>query len=266
MYLHADRHYLTPDFCRDVLTNEQLVGFINENFIFWACSVNSAEGRHLQVSFRATEFPFIAIVTVAQGRRNAQVLESKQGPMESDELIEFLAQSLERHGQILDNARLEQQRHLETRQIREEQDVAFQRAVEEDRARLEAAEQAEAARKEEETRLEREKEKAELERQRLERRRQLKLQEMEEEPLKGDRDIVTIAVRQSDGSRMERRFKKENSIRQVFDWLDICGVDIDKIYLVCNFPKRYFDYTKDGHLKLEDVDRGPHLVFFIEDK
>ncbi|GJQ15362.1 hypothetical protein GpartN1_g7153.t1 [Galdieria partita] len=266
VYLHADRHYLTPDFCRDVLTNEQLVGFINENFIFWACSLDSAEGRHLQVSFRATDFPFIAIVTVAQGRRNAQVLESKQGAMESDELTEFLVQTLERHGEILNSARLEQQRQLETRQIREEQDVAFQRAIEEDRARLEAVAQEEAARKEEEARLEREKQEAELERERLERRRQLKLQEIEEEPIKGDSDTVTIAIRHSDGSRIERRFRKENTIRQVFDWLDIRGIDIDKICLVCNFPKRHFDYTKDGHWKLREIDQGPHLVFFIEDK
>jgi hypothetical protein len=266
VYLHADSHYLTPDFCRDVLTNEQVVGLINENFIFWACSVNSAEGRHLQTSFRATEFPFVAVVTVAQGRRNAQVLESKQGAMESDELIEFLVQSLERHGEILNQARLERQRHLETRQIREEQDVAFQRAIEEDRARLEAAAQAEASRKEEEARLEREREEAEKERQRLERRRRLKMEEMEPEPVKGESDVVVVAIRQPDGSRIERRFKKENTIRQVFDWVDIRGVDIDKIRLVCNFPKRHFDYVEDGHWKLCEVDQGPHLVFFVEDK
>eukprot|EP00871_Galdieria_phlegrea_P003928 jgi/Galph1/4536/GphlegSOOS_G3183.1 len=265
VYLHADRHYLTPDFCRDVLTNEQVISFINENFIFWASSVTSPEGRHLQVSFRATDFPFLAVVYVTHERRAAQMLETKYGPMEADEVMEFLVQSLDRHGNILTNARLEQERHLETRQIRQEQDAAFQRAVEEDMARLRAVEEAEAARKEEKARIEREKQEAELLEQRIQKRRRMKQAQMEEEPPKGDQ-VFSIAVRQADGNRFERRFKRQDMLRQVFDWVDINGIDIEKINLVCNFPKRSFDYDRDGYIKLEEIDRGPHLVFFIEDK
>ncbi|CAN8017306.1 unnamed protein product [Ixodes persulcatus] len=44
IYLHGDDHQDTGAFCRDTLSNRDLVEFINGNMLFWACSVNYPEG------------------------------------------------------------------------------------------------------------------------------------------------------------------------------------------------------------------------------
>lgn len=44
VYLHGDDHEDTNAFCQYSLSNESLVQYIDENFVLWACNINSGEG------------------------------------------------------------------------------------------------------------------------------------------------------------------------------------------------------------------------------
>jgi len=44
VYLHCPSHQDTDDFCKNVICSPELINFVSEHVIFWACSVDSGEG------------------------------------------------------------------------------------------------------------------------------------------------------------------------------------------------------------------------------
>jgi FAS-associated factor 2 len=71
VYLHSSQHTNTPSFCRNTLSSETVISFVNENFVAWGGDVRSSEGFQLSNSFKATTYPFCAIVTSSSNRRVA---------------------------------------------------------------------------------------------------------------------------------------------------------------------------------------------------
>lgn len=71
VYLHSPDHQDTPVFCEKTLCNEDLVAFINENFVAWGGSIRASEGFKMSNSLKASRFPFCAVVMAATNQRIA---------------------------------------------------------------------------------------------------------------------------------------------------------------------------------------------------
>lgn len=61
VYLHSPDHPDTPVFCERTLCNEDLVAFINENFVAWGGSIRASEGFKMSNSLKASRFPFVLL-------------------------------------------------------------------------------------------------------------------------------------------------------------------------------------------------------------
>jgi FAS-associated factor 2 len=163
----------------------------------------------------ASAFPFIAVLcnnAAALTGSSMAMLDRIEGLIEPEDLMNRLTHVLETHGAILTAARLEIQERETDRQIREEQDRAFEEALLEDQER-------ERKQREEERRLEEEREaaerEAEMERNRLqdrERRRELCKQRLGTEPPMGA-GVTQLAIRLTDGSRLQRRFRDTDKLQ-----------------------------------------------------
>ena len=101
---------------------------------------------------------------------------------------------------------------------------------------------AEEERKEEEKRLEEERIAKEREEMILERRKEL-LESLEDEP-DNSSDIITIALRFSDGRTGRRRFVQDTSMDDVFNWVDaVFEVERESIILSSMSGKKSFEYS-----------------------
>lgn len=54
--------------CRNTLSNQQVITFINTNMLFWACSVKAAEGYRVSQSLRESHYPFLAVIVLKENR------------------------------------------------------------------------------------------------------------------------------------------------------------------------------------------------------
>ncbi|KAL3329864.1 hypothetical protein AABB24_033966 [Solanum stoloniferum] len=182
VYLHSPDHPDTPVFCERTLCNEDLVAFINENFVAWGGSIRASEGFKMSNSLKASRFPFCAVVMAATNQRIA-LLQQAEGPKSPEEMLTVLQRVIEESAPVLVTARVEAEERRNNIRLREEQDAAYRAALEADQAR-------ERQRIEEQERLEREAAEAERKRKEEEEARERAAHEAAE------REAALVKIRQ----------------------------------------------------------------------
>ncbi|KAJ0482601.1 putative UBX domain, UBA-like superfamily, Ubiquitin-like domain superfamily [Helianthus annuus] len=247
VYLHSPEHPDTERFCVETLCSEVLSEFVNENFVAWGGSVRGVEGFKMGNSLKASRFPFCAVVMAATNQRIA-LLQQIEGPKSPEEMLTSLQRVLEESSTVLVAARLEAEERMNNIRLREEQDAAYQAALEADQARERqrreeeerlAREAAEAERKqkeEEEARAKAAREAAEREAA-LVKLREEKGLSLGPEPEKGP-DVSQVLVRLPNGDRKGRRFYCTATIQSLYDFVDSSSsLEIGNYTLATNFPR-----------------------------
>ncbi|KAH0644440.1 hypothetical protein KY290_006415 [Solanum tuberosum] len=273
VYLHSPDHPDTPVFCERTLCNEDLVAFINENFVAWGGSIRASEGFKMSNSLKASRFPFCAVVMAATNQRIA-LLQQAEGPKSPEEMLTVLQRVIEESAPVLVTARVEAEERRNNIRLREEQDAAYRAALEADQARerqrieeqerleREAAE-AERKRKEEEEARERAAHEAAEREAALVKIRQEKLLSLGPEPEKGP-DVTQVLVRFPTGERKERRFHCTTTLQSLYDYVDSLGcLAVDNYSLVSNFPRTVYGAEKLSS-SLKDAGLHPQASLFIE--
>ncbi|XP_076950684.1 plant UBX domain-containing protein 10-like [Bidens hawaiensis] len=273
VYLHSPDHPDTPLFCGESLCSEVLSGFINENFVAWGGSIRTTEGFKMSNSLKASRFPFCAVVMAATNQRIA-LLQQVEEPKSPEEMLTLLQRVLEESSTVLVAARLEAEERLNNIRLREEQDAAYQAALEADQARERerkeeeerlAREAAEAERKqkeEEEARVKAAREAAEREAA-LAKLREEKGLSLGPEPDKGP-DVTQVLVRLPNGDRKGRRFNCTATIQSLYDFVDSSSsLEIGNYTLATNFPRVLYGPDKLS-LTLKETGLHPQVSLFVE--
>jgi len=261
VYIHSSMHHETASFCSETLCTEVISEFLNENFLCWAANINNPEGYKTSNLLGASSYPFIAVVT-HNTIGGMTIMDRIEGNIQAEPLMLRLSIVLENHGPALLQARFENEERETNRRIREEQDQAYNLALREDQERHQKAQEDERKEREAKEAAEREdqlrKRKAEEKQKRKERLRA----SLPSEPETGD-GISNLVVRLTDGSRLQRRFKKTDTLKIVFDYVE-CNQEYDGEFdLVTNFPRKIFT---DRSLSLEEAGLYPHASLFVQEK
>lgn len=66
VYLHSDNKSETNSFCRNTLANPEVIEFINNNMLFWACDIKTPEGYRVSHSINTRSYPAIVVVGVRE--------------------------------------------------------------------------------------------------------------------------------------------------------------------------------------------------------
>ncbi|XP_022868021.1 plant UBX domain-containing protein 10-like [Olea europaea var. sylvestris] len=189
-------------------------------------------------------------------------------------MLTILQRVLEESAPVLVSSRLEAEERRSNLRLREEQDAAFQAALEADQAR-------ERQKKEQEERLEREAAEAEQKRKEEEEARERAAREAAEkeaviakmreekaaslgaEPEKGP-DVTQVLVRFPNGERKERRFHSTATIQTLYDYVDSLGcLEVDSYSLASNFPRTVYGPDKLP-LSLREAKLHPQASLFVE--
>uniref|UniRef100_A0A0C9RQU9 TSA: Wollemia nobilis Ref_Wollemi_Transcript_1303_2038 transcribed RNA sequence n=1 Tax=Wollemia nobilis TaxID=56998 RepID=A0A0C9RQU9_9CONI len=273
VYLHSPEHPNTQVFCQETLCSGAVVEYVNQNFVSWGGNVRASEGFKMSNSLKASTFPFCAVVMPATNQRIA-LLQQVEGPKSPVEFLAILQRVVEESGSVLTAARLEEEERRHNRQLREEQDAAYQATLERDQARererqaeaerlqREAAE-AERRQREEEEAIARAAQEAAEREALLEKRRQEKAMALGVEPEKGP-NVTQVLVRFPNGERKERRFHSSAKIQTLYDYVDSLNcLHTEKYSLVSNFPRVVYGPDKYD-LSLREAGLHPQASLYVQ--
>mmetsp|Transcript_10579 Transcript_10579/g.24649 ORF Transcript_10579/g.24649 Transcript_10579/m.24649 type:complete len:214 (+) Transcript_10579:2-643(+) len=199
----------------------------------------------------------------------AHCLERIEGVMGGPALVERLNQSMQRHRGNLTQIQQQQQRRQDSQQLRQEQNLEFERALQADRER-EAKEQAERLRlehAEDEARSKAELEAALELSEKLDKEASLKRKRdrLGAEPPAGT-DTTKLRIMLPNGSKIDRKFLASGTIEAVRDFIDVHlgdnGIPIETYSLSTNYPKRTFE---NDSITLTDAGLHPQSVLYVQD-
>lgn len=244
VYLHSKDHQDTDRFCRQTLSNPDVINYINENCIMWACSVDTKEGYQASLSLRENSYPFLALVALCNYKMTiVGRIEGYHGPEETLRRIQAIMNDNEA---FLVVARADRQERNFTQALRQEQDEAYQESLRADREKEERRRREKLL---EEERLKEQREADEAEKRRQEeliRRKADAVNHVPQEPSPDEPGLCRILVRLPKGQKLERRFRRsEHTLKDLYYFILAHPESPHNFEMATSFPKRTLAYQAE---------------------
>lgn len=200
----------TVNFCRNTLSNRDVIDFINRNMLFWACDVSSPEGYRVSHSINARSYPILVMIALRDNKMT--VMGRLEGDCSPEELLTRMRRVVNDNDRWLNAARHERLERSMTQTLRAQQDVAYEESLRADQEKEKKRQQE----REAQQRIEREVQaEQEAEERRLELKEHLKTElvhQVPSEPSESDSSAISIVFKLPNGMRITRRFLKTNSL------------------------------------------------------
>ncbi|XP_070500425.1 FAS-associated factor 2 [Chironomus tepperi] len=239
----------TINFCRNTLSNEDVISYINRHMLFWGCDISSPEGYRVSHSFNARTGHYPLSVIIALRDNKMTIMGRLEGDCTAEEFLVRMRRVVTDNERWLNAARHERLERSFTQTLRAQQDVAYQESLKADREK----ERKRQEEREEKQRIEKEIQEALATEERcrdLKERVKLELVHLvPSEPADNDPDAINIVFKLPNGMRISRRFLKNNSLNDIHNFI-FCHPDApDNFVLSQNFPKRILEC---GKVSMED--------------
>lgn len=204
----------TVSFCRNTLSNRDVIEYINRNMLFWACDVSSPEGYRVSHSINARQHPILVIIGLRDNKMT--VMGRMEGDCTPDELLARMRRVVGDNERWLNTARNERLERSMTQTLRAQQDVAYEESLKADREK----ERKRQMERDEQKKIEKELQEAvDAEERRRDLKERLKLELVQTVPSEPDEEspnAISIVFKLPNGMRITRRFKKSDSLNVSF--------------------------------------------------
>ncbi|XP_063851971.1 FAS-associated factor 2-like [Scylla paramamosain] len=268
VYLHCADHQDTPFFCRSILSDPALVEYINTSMVFWGCSVTSPRGLpRVSQAMRENSYPFLALVVLRDGRMT--VVGRLEELLPAPQLTTRLQDLVRENEAHLVVARAERQERELTAALRLQQDEDYQMSLraDQEKERRKQAEREEAQRREQEEREKQEDQ--QRERDNIRRQKMEWVDRVPQEPEEGVDGVVHIVVKLPQGTRLERRFLKTDSLAGLYYYI-FCHPDSpDRFQVTTNFPRQVVPCEPSSATPnpptFEEFHLPPRSMLFVSD-
>lgn len=223
--LLSPEHDDTTSWVRDTLLSPQVNSFINDpqnNMILWAGNVQDSEAYQVANNLRCTKFPFAALVVHTPEVRPSAMsaIARLTGPTTASAFVEKLRTAITQNEEALNRLRAVKAEQQASRNIREEQDSAYERSLAADRRRAQEKREAGAAKARAEKEV-REKIAAKEKRAKdVEKWKRWRAHSLPNEPGSGDKEAIRISIRMSSGERVIRKFGPEADIEELYAFVE----------------------------------------------
>ncbi|KAL1598950.1 UBX domain-containing protein 10 [Paraconiothyrium brasiliense] len=279
--LVSPEHDETASFIRETLLSQEVVDFIrnpDNNIILWAGNVQDSEAYQVSTSLNCTKFPFAGlIVHTPQVSSTAMGIATRiTGPTPPTQFISKLRQAIQTHSEPLTRVRAQRVEQQTTRNIREQQNTAYERslAIDRERARKKKEEAERKARAEKDA-LERQ-QAAELHAEKLAQWRKWRTSSIAAEPPATEKEVVRISLRMPNADRVVRRFATDAHIEELYAFVECYDVlqtgessngvqepeNFEHEYefqLVSPMPREVYDLKAGGTIR-ERIGRSGNLI------
>ncbi|KAL8692367.1 MAG: hypothetical protein Q9218_002586 [Villophora microphyllina] len=223
--LLSPEHDDTSSFVRGTLLSPEVVSYINNpqnKIILWAGSVQDSEAYQVSTALNCSKFPSAAIVahTPQDSSTSMSTIARISGLVPPSTFVPRLQSAISQHSAALERARASRNEQQATRNLREEQNSAYERSLAQDRERARQRREAEQAR----TRAEREEkakaESAEREAHNREQWRKWRAQSIPPEPISSGEEVTRVSIRMTSGERVVRKFRAEADMEELYAFVE----------------------------------------------
>lgn len=238
----------TVNFCRNTLSNRDVIDYINRNMLFWACDVSSPEGYRVSHSINARSYPILVIIALRDNKMT--VMGRMEGDCTPEEILTRMRRVVNDNERWLNAARHERLERSLTQTLRAQQDVAYEESLKKDQEK----ERKRQLEREEVERAERAvKEEQDAEQRRLDLKERLKMElvhQVPSEPSDDDANAISIVFKLPNGMRITRRFLKTDSLNVSSPTIDVC---LNLTFV----PSRTFTTSSSAILTRRMLSRSP---------
>jgi len=236
VYLHCDDHDSTDEFCTEVMTNRDIRDFVNENMLFWGCTVKKPEGYRTSQALRENTYPFLALIVLKNNRMT--IVARIEGVVDPAVVLTRLHQGVADNEAFLVAARTDRHERNMAQSLRQQQDEAYLLSLK--------ADQEKEKKKQDEQKKKRD---AELEKTRmiddemkriedLKNQKSLAAKTLKKEPSAQHPDAIRTVIKLPNGTRLERRFLKTDSLSHLYQFVFSHAEAPNVFDIATNFPKR----------------------------
>lgn len=279
--LLSPEHDDTTSFVRETLLDPSVVNFVKNpenNVLLWAGTVQDAEAYQVSAALSCAKFPFSAIIchTPSVSSTAMSIITRLVGPMQASTYLSKIQRAMEQYSAGLArtrNARVEQNA---VRNLREEQNSAYERSLAQDRERSRKKKEEEQKRQEEEAATKKAEEEKQNYEHNLDQWRRWRAQRIDPEPSADVKDVVRISLRLLDGERVIRKFGADATIEELYAFVECYDivqagglsektekpgnfVPEYKFRLVSPMPREAFELAAGGTIK-ERIGRSGNLI------
>ena len=277
--LLSPEHDDTSSWVKDTLLADEVSGYLNsrQDIILWAGNVQDSEAYQVANALNCSKFPFAALIanTTQDSSTTMSTIARIVGLQSPSAFIAQLRKAVDQHAPHLYRVRNQRDEQQVSRNIREEQNSAYERSLAQDRERARQRREAEElqARSEREARAKAEAE--EREAQKVDQWRRWRAKNIPSEPGPDTKEVSRVSIRLPSGERIVRKFKASASLEELYAFVechDILSVDgpIDasqpesyqhtfKFRLVSPMPRAVYNIEQGGTIG-ETVGRSGNLI------
>ena len=266
--LISPEHDDTSTFIRGTLLSPETQSYLSnpqKNIILWAGTVQDSEAYQVASSLDCTKFPFAALIaqTPNDSSTSMSTIARLSGLLPPSAFLAQLQAAIFKYNPQLERIRSTRAEQLASRNIRQEQNSAYERSLAQDRERLRQRREAEAERaraeKEERARVEREEDAA----RKLEAWKRWRAGQLKPEPGVEAKDTTRVSIRLVSGERVVRKFAAGADLEEVYalvECFDILSTPGDErktekpegyehvyaFHLVAPMPRIVYDLESGG--------------------
>jgi FAS-associated factor 2 len=252
MVLISPEHDDTDSFVRNTLLSPQVVNFVNDpanNIILWGGNVLDSEAYQVAREYGCLKYPFSCLVclTPKEGSTRMGIVKRLVGPMTPDAYITGIQNALTKHGPDLNAVRAERTAQEVARNLRSQQDSAYERSLALDRERARQKREAAAAAAAAEKRAQEEAEAAARHQKLRQQWRKWRATTVAPEPDASVKDAVRLAITMpvsSGGGRVIRRFNSQTTLEELYAFVECYdllqeGLSDEKVGKPADYEHKY---------------------------
>lgn len=223
--LISPEHDDTSTFVRETLLSQDVVNYIKDpqnNILLWAGNVQDSEAYQVSAALNCSKFPFVALIAFNPqlSPPSMSTIARITGLLPPSSFVPKLRTAIAQHSATLERVRAAQMEQTAVRNLRNEQNSAYERSLAQDRERARQRREVEA----EKRRLEQQaKDKIEAEakdRENLMKWKLWRVQSILPEPDPDTKDVTRVSIRMPSGERIVRRFDAKSRTEELYAFVE----------------------------------------------
>lgn len=264
--LISPEHDDTATFSQETLLSPDVVNFINDpqnKIILWAGNVQDSEAYQVSTGLNCSKFPFAAVVvhTPQDSSTSMSTVAHISGLQPPSSFLGQLRTAVSQNTPALDRVRATRHEQQATRNLREEQNSAYERSLAQDRERARQRREAEAAKARVEQTAAVKAEAEEREAQRLEQWRCWRARSIPAEPGADAKNVIRVSIRMTSGDRVVRKFADHADVEELYAFVECYDLtrieDLSNVVEPENFDHKYkFRLVSPMPRVVYDTERG----------
>lgn len=226
--LMSPEHDDTASFARHVLLAPEVINYVTDpanNIIMWGGNVLDSEAYIVSNEYNCTKFPFSVLISLTpkEGSTRVGIIKRLVGPMSATAYLAGIRTAINKYSPDLEGLRAERVAQQTARNLRTEQDSAYERSLAKDRERARQRREAEKAAAEAERKAQEDAERAAERERKRQMWRRWRATTIAPEPPASDKDVVRLAVKmpeETGAGRVIRRFAGSSSVEELYAFVE----------------------------------------------